>query len=86
MRLAGVEASGATLREIAMLTTPSSGQAIRRSLNDRNFAFSNVQPGPAYDVRPPGGWLFDLIGGPVRCEPNRSQRLYIRIRGFATES
>ena len=75
-----VEVGDQKLREMALLTRPSSGQVVRRPVNDRNFTFSNVQPGTTYDVRPPG-WRFDLIGGPVQCEPNRSQHLYIRIRG-----
>jgi hypothetical protein len=80
-----VEAGAEKLREMALLTRPSSGQAVKRSLNDRNFSFSNVQPGATYDVRPFGGWRFHLINGPVQCEPNRSQRLYIRILGFQFE-
>jgi hypothetical protein len=64
-----------TLRDMFLSREPSSAESIRRPVTDRRFVFANVQAAPGYTLRAPTGWIFRLVGGPVRCEPNRTQRL-----------
>jgi hypothetical protein len=80
------EGGTATLSRVILRTTSSSEQIAVRELAGRNYVFSNVPPGPTYFVAAPGGWQFDRLGAPIRCEANRSHQIFLRVRGFASES
>ena len=76
----------ARLSHISLRTTSPGQQIAVRQLAGRDYVLTNVAPGPTYVVAAPGGFASDPIGGPVRCEANRSHRLDIRILRFASES
>jgi hypothetical protein len=76
----------ATLGRVILRTTSSSNPIAVRELTGRNYVFSNVPLGATYFVAAPGGWQFDRVGAPVHCDANRSHRIFLRIRGFASES
>jgi hypothetical protein len=84
---AGNVRSAMTLMLISTLReSPSNQQIGVRQLAGRECVFTNVPPGEAYVVAPSGGWLFDRIGAPVRCQPSGTHRLDLRLRGLPLNS